>query len=117
MADTTSPRSSLLLEILKLPAVQMVMLAVVSVAIGSVGTVYSQQVVTQLSRAWGAVAPTGGGSVGKQGAEPTMRDLHALVIQAAADAGYCAKHINQVIDRLPNPLRPPQMPVVSPAKK
>ncbi len=116
MADTAATRSSLLLEILKLPAVQMVFLAVVSVAIGSVGTVYSQQVVTQLSRAWGAVAPASA-SAGKVAAQPSMRDLNALLVTAAGDAGYCAKQIEAVINRLPNPLRPPQMPVVSPAKK
>jgi hypothetical protein len=116
MADTAAARSSTLLEILKLPAVQMILVAMVSVALGSVGTAYSREVATQISRAWGAVAPAGG-SAGKQGAEPSMRDINAIMVQAAQDAGYCAKHINAVIDRLPNPLRPPQMPVVSPAKK
>lgn len=113
MADTTAPRSSTLLEILKLPAVQITMLALVSALFGSVGTLYGQPVVAQML---GAPKPEAA-KMAVPAPQPTMRDLHALLVQAGADAGYCAKQINAGIERLPNPLRPPQMPVGSSAKK
>ena len=43
-------------------------------------------------------------------AQPTMGELHALLVEQAGKAAYCAANIEQALTASKNPLAPPRVP-------
>ena len=91
MPDTPAlkPKWVLLLELLKSPAV----IAIVTACLTLGGTLATQMLSAKPE------AP--------KAAQPSMGEVHNVALAAATHAAYCAAQIEQVVNRLPNPLRPP----------